>query len=73
MQSGGGLPLRRREEKVREELAEMVKNRIIQGVFEELLKTGDFEEAVDSIVNGRTDPYTACDSLVIPKLGLSKT
>jgi putative protein kinase ArgK-like GTPase of G3E family len=73
MQSSGGLPFRRKKEKVREELAEMVKNRIIQGVFEELLKTGDFEEAVDSIVEGKTDPYTACDSLVIPKVRLSKS
>jgi LAO/AO transport system kinase len=73
MQSSGGLPFRRKKEKVREELAEMVKNRIVQGVFEQLLKTGDFEEAVDSIVEGKTDPYTACDSLVIPKLGLSKS
>jgi LAO/AO transport system kinase len=72
-QISGGLPFRRKKEKVREELAEMVKNRIVQGVFEELLKTGDFEEAVDSIVEGKTDPYTACDSLVIPKLGLSKS
>ncbi len=70
MLSSEGLPFRRRKEKVREELAEMVKNRIIQGVFEELLKSGDFEEAVDSIVEGKTDPYSACDSLVIPKLGL---
>jgi len=73
MQSSEGLPFRRRKEKVREELAEMVKNRIIQGVFEQLLESGAFEEAVDSIVDGKTDPYTACDSLVIPKVGLSKT
>ncbi len=71
MGSTGGLPLRRKKEKVREELAEMLKSRLIQGVFEELLKTGEFEEAVDSIVNGETDPYTACDGLILPKLDLS--
>jgi LAO/AO transport system kinase len=73
MESTGGLPFRRRKEKVREELAEMVKNRLIQEVFEQVSKTGEFEEAVDSIVNGETDPYTACDSLILPKLGLSKS
>ncbi len=71
-ESTGGLPFRRRKEKVREELAEMVKNRLIQGVFEQLLKTGEFDTAVDSIVKGEMDPYTACDLLILPKLGLSK-
>jgi LAO/AO transport system kinase len=71
-ESTGGLPFRRRKERVREELAEMVKNRLIQGVFGQLLKTGEFEEAVESIVNGEMDPYTACDSLILPKLDLSK-
>jgi LAO/AO transport system kinase len=73
MESTGGLPFRRRKEKVREELAEMVKNRLIQGVFEELLKTGEFEEAVGSIANGETDPYSACDSLILPILDLSNS
>jgi hypothetical protein len=67
------MPFRRRKEKVREELAEMVKSRLIQGVFEQLLETGDFEDAVDSVVNGETDPYTACDRLVIGKMRLSNS
>lgn len=55
---------------MQEELAEMVKNRLIQEVFEQLIKSGEFEEAVESIVEGKIDPYTASDNLVLPKLSL---
>jgi LAO/AO transport system kinase len=71
VESTGGLHFRRRKEKVREELAEMVKNRLIQEIFDRLTETGEFEKAVDSIVEGKTDPYTASDNLILPKLGLS--
>jgi len=53
---------------VREELAEMIKARIIQEVFDRLRKSGEFEKAVDSVVEGKTDPYTACDGLVLTRL-----
>jgi LAO/AO transport system kinase len=62
--SGEGLHFRRKKEKVREELADMVKQRLIEVVLERLIDTGDFDEAVDSVVSGKTDPYTACDHLV---------
>jgi LAO/AO transport system kinase len=68
----GATPLRRRKEKVEQELAEMVKNRIIQEGFQKLAQTGVFDEAVRSIVNGKLDPYTACDTIILPRLGLSK-
>jgi LAO/AO transport system kinase len=70
VKSAGGLHFRRRKEKVREELAEMVRSRLIQEVFGLLTQTGEFEKAVDSIVEGKTDPYTASDNLVLPRLGL---
>ena len=70
MESAEGIYFRKRKDKVREELAEMIKNRLIQEVFEELIKSGEFEEAVESIVGGKTDPYTASDNLVLPKLSL---
>jgi LAO/AO transport system kinase len=66
-----GLHFRKRKDKVREELAEMVKNRLIQDVINELTETGEFDKAVESIVEGKLDPYTACDNLVLPKLGIS--
>jgi len=70
MESATGMHFRKRKDKVREELAEMVKNRLIQEVFEQLTKSGEFENAVESIVEGKIDPYTAADNLVLPKLSL---
>jgi len=67
----GDLHFRKRKDKVREELAEMVKARLVEEVIDKLNENGAFNEAVDSIVEGKMDPYTACDSLVLPKLGLS--
>jgi len=57
----------RKKERVREELAEMIKNRIIQEVFEHLIESGVFARMVDAIVEGKTDPYTACDEIVLIK------
>ena len=70
--STGAIPLRRRREKVEQELTEMVKNRIIEEGFKQLAQTGIFDEAVQSIVDGKMDPYTACDTLILPRLGFSK-
>jgi len=70
MESATGMHFRKRKDKVQEELADMVKNRLIQEVFEQLIKSGEFEEAVESIVEGKIDPYTASDNLVLPKLSL---
>ena len=68
MDSAGGLALRRKREKVREELMEMVKNRIIEEVLGQLTESGEFERAVKSILEGKIDPYTASDSLILPKI-----
>ncbi len=63
-----GLDIRKRKDKVSEELAEMVRNRLLEKVSRRLMETGDFDKAVDEIVGGETDPYTACDDLVLPML-----
>ncbi|MFH1243150.1 MAG: methylmalonyl Co-A mutase-associated GTPase MeaB [Pseudomonadota bacterium] len=65
-----GLKLRKSKDKVREELGEMVKNRLIEEVLGRLTETGDFERAVQAILDGKKDPYTACDDLVLPRVGL---
>ena len=70
MESSGSLHFRRKKEKVRAELVEMVKNRLIQEVLDQLIESGEFENAVESIVEGNMDPYSACDNLVFPKLGI---
>lgn len=69
--AGGGLIVRKKKDKVREELAEMVKNRVIEEVVNQLTETGEFDKAVEAIVDGKIDPYTACDNLVLPRLGFS--
>jgi LAO/AO transport system kinase len=66
----GDLRFRARRDKVLEELAEMVKNRLVEAVFRGLTESGEFEEAADAIVRGDLDPYTASDDLVLPKISL---
>lgn len=63
-ESAEGLFFRRKKEKVREELADMVKQRLIDVVLEKIIDTGDFDTAVDSVVSGEIDPYSACDNLL---------
>ncbi|MCP4626357.1 MAG: methylmalonyl Co-A mutase-associated GTPase MeaB [bacterium] len=63
--------LHRRKRKVREELAAMIKSRLIEDVIKKLTETGEFDQAVESIVKGKIDPYTACDNLVLSKLYFS--
>ena len=68
MASIGGLQLRRIKEKVKEELMEMVKNLLFREVIEQLTRSGEFDRAVESIVEGEMDPYTAADTLIFPKI-----
>jgi hypothetical protein len=46
----------------------MIKNRIIQDIFEQLIESGVFERMVDAIADGKLDPYTACDEIVLTKV-----
>lgn len=68
--SSGDMNLRRRKERARVELAEMIKSRLLQEVFASITEEGEFEKAVESILQGETDPYTASDELILKKLGL---
>jgi len=72
MASGGDQHLLRRTLRIREELAEMVKNRLIQEVLDQLIEGGEFERAVEAVLAGETDPYTASDNLVFSKLDRKK-
>ncbi len=72
MESGGDQHLVRRKQRIREELAEMVKNRLVQEVLDQLIESGDFERAVEAILAGEMDPYTASDDLVLSKVGRKK-
>jgi LAO/AO transport system kinase len=64
----GGLCFRGNRDKVRQELGEMIKARLIEEVFDRLTESGEFDRAVASIVEGKVDPYTACEDLVLPTL-----
>jgi len=61
----GALGFRRNEAHVRGELQELVKNRLVEKVLDRLLSTGAFDRAVKAVVDGETDPYSACDSLLL--------
>lgn len=67
----GDVRFRSREDKVREELSEMVKNRLIEAVLGGITGSGEFEDMVAAIVKGEIDPYTASDSLVLPRIAPS--
>jgi len=60
--------LRKRRQRIQEELREMVKRRIFEELFDLLNERGEFEDAVDAIIAGELDPYSACDKLILPKL-----
>lgn len=65
-ETAGGLDFRGSKAKVRQELGEMIKARLIEEVLDRLTESGDFDRAVESIIKGEIDPYTACENLVLP-------
>jgi LAO/AO transport system kinase len=67
-ETAGGLDFRASQTKVRQELVEMIKARLIEEIIDRLTESGDFDRAVESIIKGKTDPYTACENLVLPTL-----
>jgi LAO/AO transport system kinase len=72
MESGKDQHLLRRALRIREELAEMIRNRLVQEVLDQLIEGGEFERAVEADLAGETEPYTASDNMVFSKLGLKK-
>jgi len=67
--SEGGLKSRRSPDRVRQEMVEMIKARLFEEVLDKLTETGEFDRAVDDIVKGTIDPYSACENLIFPALG----
>ena len=55
-------------EKARNDLAEMIKDKIIHKILDSVINSGEFEEALQLIVERKIDPYTACDNIVSKKL-----
>jgi LAO/AO transport system kinase len=57
----------KKKERLRVLLRDMVTNRLVEAFSSQLMQDIHFEEAVESIYIGRTDPYTACDKLLLSK------
>ena len=62
----GWRQVKRRKDIVRQELSDMIRNRLFEEVLNQITATSDFDKAVESIAEGKTDPYTVCDKLVLP-------
>jgi len=71
MESGGDQHLLRRTLRIREELAEMIKDRLVQEVLDQLIEGGEFERAVEAILAGETGPLHASENMVFSKLDAS--
>ncbi len=71
LESSEGLQFRKSKPRVREELADMVKQRLLDVALEKIIESGAFDTAVDAIVSGESDPYNACDNLVLSRLHVS--
>jgi LAO/AO transport system kinase len=66
----GDINLRRTEAGAREELLDMIRNRLMGEVFSKFEKDSDFERAVKSVMSGEKDPYTVSDEIILDKLNL---
>jgi len=42
-------------------------NRLMEDFSTQMMEDDRFEQAVDSICEGETDPYTACDDLILSR------
>ncbi|MBW2003119.1 MAG: methylmalonyl Co-A mutase-associated GTPase MeaB [Deltaproteobacteria bacterium] len=73
LQSSAQIQSMRKYEKARNDLSEMIKDKIIHDVFDEIINSGEFETTLQSIVMGEIDPYTACDTIVSKKLKIGTT
>lgn len=63
---------RHRYEKTRNNLAEMIKDKIVHEVLDDIIHSGEFEEAIQLVMKGKMDPYVACDNIVLRKLKSGK-
>jgi LAO/AO transport system kinase len=55
-------------EKARNDLSEMIKDKIVHEILDDIIHSGEFEEALQLILKREIDPYTACDTIVLKKL-----
>ncbi len=63
---------RQRHERARNGLAELIRHKILHEVLDDIVGSGEFEEALHLIMEGKMDPYTACDEIVLKRLTRGK-
>jgi LAO/AO transport system kinase len=61
----GNKEFSEKKERIRELLHDMVMNRLMEDFSTQMMKDNRFEQAVDLICEGKTDPYTACDNFIL--------
>lgn len=60
-----GANCRRSKESLRQDILEMVKYQLIEDMTRRLDRTGNLDRMVNLIMEGKTDPYTACEEIVL--------
>jgi len=73
LQSSAQIQSMRKYEKARNDLSEMIKDKITHDVLDKIINSGEFETTLQSIIKGEIDPYTACDTIVSKKLKTGTT
>ncbi|MBN2032967.1 MAG: methylmalonyl Co-A mutase-associated GTPase MeaB [Deltaproteobacteria bacterium] len=68
LKASQGNKLRKNKERIREDLVEMIKSRLIQEVLDHMSENDRLNKAVDAVMDGEIDPYTACDELLLSTL-----
>ena len=66
----GDERMRNKRERMRMQLMDMIKSRLVEGISEQLNNSDAFKKGLDSIVDGTKDPYSVCDDLVLPRLNV---
>lgn len=61
-----------RKERVQYKLTELVKKRIVDYIFKQLTESNEFDKAINSVMEGKIDLYSACDKLAFPILNQFK-
>ena len=62
------LKFQKKIDRAHAELTEMIKARLVEDVLECITNSEKFKEAVNSIVEGAKDLYSACDELTLPRV-----
>jgi LAO/AO transport system kinase len=57
------LGLRKNRESISEEIKDMIRNRILEDLMNNISASKNFNDAVSAVESGYMDPYSACDNL----------